>query len=192
MPRADDVHQLPDALPVPVDDGACDHLPGTRVPAIELEATSGRTVRLDTLPGRAVVYCYPRTGHPDQELPPGWNAIPGARGCTPETCGFRDRHGAFVDLGARVFGLSAQTTADQREMVDRLGVPFEVLSDADLRLAGALGLPTFTVAGMTLIKRLTLVLDDGVVTHVFYPVFPPDRHAAAVLDWLTDAGAPAT
>lgn len=184
MPRADDLRRLPDELPVPVDDGACDHLPGMRVPPVELPAASGGAVRLDTLPGRTVVYCYPRTGRPDEDPPPGWDAIPGARGCTPETCGFRDRHGSFVDLGVRVAGVSTQTPEEQREMVERLGVPFEVLSDADLRLTRALGLPTFEAAGLTLIKRLTLVLDGGVVEHAFYPVFPPDRHAAEVLDWL--------
>jgi peroxiredoxin len=184
MPRADDLHQVPDGLPAPVDDGACDHLPGTRVPPVELPAASGRRVRLDALPGRTVVYCYPRTGTPGEDPPPGWDAIPGARGCTPETCAFRDNHGGFVDLGVRVLGVSTQTTAEQREMADRLAVPFEVLSDADLRLARALDLPTFEVAGMTLIKRLTLVLDDGAVTHAFYPVFPPDRHATEVLAWL--------
>jgi peroxiredoxin len=191
MPRADDFSQLPEGLPVPVDDGACDHLPGMRVPPVELPATSGGTVRLDALPGRTVVYCYPRTASPDDPPPPGWDAIPGARGCTPETCAFRDNHGGFLDLGVRVLGVSTQTTEEQREMAGRLGVPFDVLSDADLRLARALDLPTFEVAGLTLIKRLTLVLDDGVVTHAFYPVFPPDRHAAEVLDWLSRAGAAA-
>ena len=189
MPRADDLHRLPDDLPVPVDDGACDHLPGTRLPPVELASTLGRRVRLDGLPGRTVVYCYPRTGRPDEDPPPGWNQIPGARGCTPETCGFRDHHGGFLDLGVRVLGLSTQSTAEQREMTGRLTVPFEVVSDAELRLAGALGLPTFEVAGMTLVKRLTLVVDDGAIEHVFYPVFPPDRHAAEVLAWLRTASA---
>jgi peroxiredoxin len=189
MARQDDLQNLPDGLPEPVDDGAADHLAGMRVPPVALPATSGRLVRLDELPGRTVVYCYPRTGRPDEDPPPGWDAIPGARGCTPETCGFRDDHGRFLELGVRVFGLSTQTTEEQREMVSRLAVPFEVLSDADLRLAGALRLPTFEVAGMTLIKRLTLVIDDGVISHVFYPVFPPDRHASEVLEWLSRSGA---
>jgi peroxiredoxin len=183
------LHNLPDGLPVPVDDGGADHLPGSRVPAVALPSTGGGLVRLDELAGRTVLYCYPRTGRPDEDPPPGWDAIPGARGCTPETCGFRDDHGRFVELGVRVLGLSTQTTEEQREMVARLGVPFEVLSDADLRLASAMRLPTFDTAGMTLIKRLTMVLDDGVVRHVFYPVFPPDRHAAEVLDWLSHAAA---
>jgi peroxiredoxin len=168
-----------------VDDGAADHLPGTEMPAVGLPSTAGREVRLDQQPGRTVVFCYPRTGRPDQELPAGWNDIPGARGCTPETCGFRDRHGPFGELGARLFGLSTQDTGYQREMADRLELPFEVLSDAELRLTRALRLPTFEVDGMTLLARLTLVVADGTIEHVFYPVFPPDRHAAEVLDWLT-------
>ena len=181
---AHDPTVLPPGLPVPVDDGAADHLPGQAVPALTLPSTAGEPVDLAAAGGTLVLFCYPRTGRPGEDPPPGWDAIPGARGCTPETCAFRDHHGGFVDLGVRVLGLSTQTTAEQREMVERLAVPFEVLSDADLRLARALGLPTFEVAGLTLIKRLTLVLDDGVVAHAFYPVFPPDRHAAEVLAWL--------
>jgi peroxiredoxin len=182
--RADDVHTLPPDLPVPQDDGGADHLVGKRMPAIALASTAGGEVRLDDLPGRTVLFCYPRTGHPDQELPPGWNAIPGARGCTPETCGSRDRHEQFSDLGARVLALSTQDTGYQREMAERLELPFDVLSDADLRLVRALRLPTFEVDGMTLVKRLTLVIGDGEIEHVFYPVFPPDTHAGEVLDWL--------
>jgi peroxiredoxin len=184
LPRADDIHVLPPDLPEPVDDGAADHLPGMRMPAVALPSTAGREVRLDEQPGRVVVFCYPRTGRPGEELPAGWNDIPGARGCTPETCGFRDRHGPFAELGVRLFGLSTQETEYQREMVERLDVPFEVLSDAELRLTRALPLPTFELDGMTLLNRITLVIDDGAIEHVFYPVFPPDTHAAAVLDWL--------
>jgi peroxiredoxin len=182
--RSDDIHTLPPDLPAPEDDGAADHLPGMRMPAIALASTAGGEARLDRLPGRTVLFCYPRTGRPDQELPPGWNAIPGARGCTPETCGFRDRHEQFADLGARVLALSTQDTDYQREMAERLEVPFEVLSDAELRLVRALRLPTFEIDGMTLVKRLTLVIRDGEIEHVFYPVFPPDTHAGEVLDWL--------
>jgi peroxiredoxin len=167
-----------------VDDGAADHLPGMRVPPIALPATDGGDVRLDALPGRTVLFCYPRTGRPEEELPPGWDSIPGARGCTAETCGFRDRHQQFADLGVRVLALSTQDTGYQSEMVRRLEVPFPVLSDADLRLVGALRLPTFQVEGSTLVKRLTLVIVDGEIEHVFYPVFPPDTHAGEVLDWL--------
>jgi peroxiredoxin len=182
--HADDIHTLPPDLPVPEEDGAADHLTGMRIPPVSLSSTRGGEVRLDRLAGRTVVFCYPRTGRPDQELPPGWNAIPGARGCTTEACGFRDRHDRFADLGARVIALSTQDTAYQREMAKRLELPFEVLSDADLRLVGALRLPTFEAAGNTLVKRLTLIIRDGTIEHAFYPVFPPDAHAGEVLDWL--------
>jgi peroxiredoxin len=184
VPRADDIHALPPDLPVPEDDGAAAHLPGMRIPPIPLPSSAGGEVRLDVLPGRTVLFCYPRTGRPDQELPPGWNAIPGARGCTPEACGFRDRHEQFADLGARVLALSTQDTEYQREMAGRLELPFEVVSDAELRLVRELRLPTFEVDGMTLVKRLTLIIDHGQIEHVFYPVFPPDTHAGEVLDWL--------
>lgn len=139
---------------------------------------------LSALDGRTVVYCYPRTGRPGQELPPGWDDIPGARGCTPQSCAFRDHHAEFAGLGARVFGLSTQATAYQREALDRLRLPFDLLSDADLTFARALNLPTFEVEDMTLIKRLTLVIDRGWIIKVFYPVFPPDRSAEQVVEWL--------
>jgi peroxiredoxin len=184
MARSDDISTLPPDLPVPEDDGAADHLRGMRIPPIALASTAGRELRLDELPGRSVLFCYPRTGRPDEELPPGWDSIPGARGCTSETSAFRDRHEQFADLGVRVLALSTQDTAYQREMAERLQVPFEVLSDADLRLVGALRLPTFEANGSTLVKRLTLVIRAGEIEHVFYPVFPPDTHAGEVLDWL--------
>ncbi len=184
MPRTDDIHTIPDDLPVPEDDGAAGHLLGAAVPALALKATSGEEVRLDSQLGRTVLFCYPRTGRPDQELPPGWNAIPGARGCTPEACGFRDTYAQFTDLGVRVLALSTQDSAYQREMAERLHLPFPVLSDERLELTRELGLPTFETSGWTLLKRLTLVIDDGTIRHVFYPVFPPDGHAAEVLDWL--------
>jgi len=181
MGRTDDVHSLPADLPVPVDDGACVHLADQRIPPVELPSTAGRLVNLATLPHPAVVYCYPRTGEPDKDPPLGWNAIPGARGCTPETCGFRDHHADFVELSILVFGLSTQSTEYQSEMVRRLRVPFEVLSDRDLRLTRALRLPTFEIDGMTLMRRLTLFIRDGTIEKVYYPVFPPDRHAAELL-----------
>jgi peroxiredoxin len=182
---ARDLSTLPADLPVPVDDGACDHLVGMNVPAIALPSTAGRRVVLaETGRPRTVVYAYPRTGVPGEPLPDGWDLIPGARGCTPQSCSFRDHHAELLDLGAEVFGLSTQTTAFQQEMAARLHLPFEVLSDADLRLAEALRLPTFEVAGMTLIKRLTLVLQGGRIEHVFYPVFPPDQSAAQTIAWL--------
>lgn len=185
MTRSDNLYALPDDLPAPQDDGACAHLVGLPVPAIPLPATDGGRVDLATLPGRTVVYAYPRTGRPDQEPPTGWDSIPGARGCTPESCGFRDHHAELQGLGAAVFGLSTQDTDYQQEAVVRLHLPFALLSDAGLRFATALRLPTFSVGGMTLIRRLTLVLRDGVIEHVFYPVFPPDTHAEAVVAWLT-------
>lgn len=182
---ADRLTTLAPNLPVPVDDGASDHLPGMAVPSIRLRSTKDRWVDLSKEPGsRIVVYCYPRTGRPDQPTPDGWDAIPGARGCTPETCGFRDHHQDLRKLGAEVFGLSTQTTDYQKEMVTRLKVPFEVLSDAEFELTRALRLPTFEFDGVTLLKRLTLVLSRGRIEKVFYPVFPPDQHAMEVVLWL--------
>lgn len=176
---------LPEDLPVPVDDGATRHLAGSRLPLIGLRATDGSMVDLARLRGRTVVYAYPRTGRPGQPLPTGWDAIPGARGCTPQSCGFRDHYAELKAQGvARLFGLSTQDTDYQHEAADRLHLPFPLLSDAECKLADAIGLPTFEVDGMRLIKRLTLVIDDGVITQVFYPVFPPDASAAEVLAWL--------
>jgi peroxiredoxin len=181
---ANDLSRLPPDLPVPIDDGACDHLAGMRVPDIALRATSGRDVVLATVPGWTVVYTYPRTGEDGQAPPPGWDEIPGARGCTPQTCGFRDHHRELTELGATVFGMSTQTSDYQREMVERLHVPFEVLSDSDLEMVHALRLPTFTFRAMTLMKRVTMFLRDGVIEHVIYPVFPPDRSAEEAVHWL--------
>ena len=185
MARSDNLYALPADLPVPQDDGACNHLTGLRLPRMALASTGGRSVDLSALAGRTVVYIYPRTGRPDQELPSGWNAIPGARGCTPQSCAFRDHYAELKRVGAaRVFGLSTQDSAYQREAVARLHLPFELLSDEKLQFARQLKLPTFQVDGMTLIKRITLVSRDGVVERVFYPVFPPDRNAGDVLAWL--------
>ena len=183
-----DYSTLPADLPRPVDDGACRHLPGMRMPRLTLASTVGRAIDVSALPpGRTVIYCYPRTGVPGQPLPAGWDQIPGARGCTPQSCGFRDHHAELAALGAGVFGLSTQTSEYQREVAQRLHLPFEVLSDADLRLARALSLPLFEVEGMQLIKRLTLMVRDGAIEHVFYPVFPPDGSASEVIDWLRAA-----
>jgi peroxiredoxin len=184
-----DFTTLPSDLPVPEDDGAAAHLPGTAVPDLALPATDGSTVHLDALGGgRTVIYLYPLSGRPGVDLPDGWDAIPGARGCTPEACGFRDHHRDLVDAGARrVYGLSSQSSDYQRELVERLGLPFEMLSDPGLALGAALALPTFEVEGSRLYKRLTLVVRDGRVLHVFYPVFPPDAHAEQVLAWLRAA-----
>ena len=178
---------LPADLPAPIDDGAAGHLCGSVVPDIALPATDGRWISLAAIRGRrVVVYAYPRTGRPGvAPLVEEWDAIPGARGCTPETCAFRDHHAELVAAGAEVFGLSTQDTAYQQELVERLHLPFPILSDAGLELTRAWNLPTFEVAGQTLLKRFTLVLRDGRVEHVWYPVFPPDRHAEEVLRWLT-------
>jgi peroxiredoxin len=176
---------LPAGIPAPQDDGGARHLEGLRLPALSLAATDGSRVDLSKLAGRTLVYIYPRTGVPGQAPPDGWDQIPGARGCTPQSCSFRDH---FVDLErlgvAHLYGLSTQDTAYQREAADRLHLPFPVLSDADLELARAIKLPTFSVAGMTLLKRMALVIDDGVIRKVFYPVFPPDKNAEEVIAWL--------
>lgn len=175
-------------LPAPEDDGAARHLPGMRLPAIALAATDGSAIDLSSLAGRVVVYAYPRTGRPGEPNPAGWEAIPGARGCTPQTCAFRDHFAELCSLGvAHLYGLSTQDTAYQREVVDRLHLPFPILSDASLALTNALRLPTFKTHEMTLLCRLTLVLREGVVEHVFYPVFPPDQNASKVIAWLHDA-----
>jgi peroxiredoxin len=178
------LQELPKDLPEPTDDGAADHLPGTRILPVSLMSTAGETVDLSALPGRTVVYCYPLMGRPDGEMPQGWDEIPGARGCTPQSCAFRDQHEELRALGARVFGLSAQSTGYQREAVERLHLPYELLSDEDLVFAEALSLPTFEAEGMVLLKRLTMVIDDGRIGKVFYPVFPPDKSAEEVIGWL--------
>jgi len=172
-------------IPAPVDDGAARHLTAMRLPSIALRASDGTEVDLSSLEGRIVVYTYPRTGRPGVPNPEGWDLIPGARGCTPQTCAFRDHFDELKALGvAQVFGLSTQDTLYQREAAARLELPFTILSDEHLALASALGLPTFETHGMVLLKRLTLVIRDGIIEHVFYPVFPPDRNAGEVVAWL--------
>jgi peroxiredoxin len=176
---------LPPNLPVPVDDGAARHLTGLRLPDITLPATDGSTVNLARLRGRTVVYLYPRTGQPGKPLPEGWDLIPGARGCTPQSCSFRDHFAELKPLGvAQLYGLSTQDTDYQREAVERLRLPFPLLSDAGLKLTRAINLPTFEVAGMTLLKRMAWVVDDGTIVKTFYPVFPPDKSAEEVIEWL--------
>lgn len=184
MARSDDVMRLPDGLPVPEDDGACAHLEGMEVPGVDLPATGGDVVRLADRPGRTVVYVYPRTGRPEQEPPQGWNEIPGARGCTPQSCAFRDHKAELDALGAGLFGVSVQDSEYQREAAERLHLPFELLSDQDFRFSGGLNLPTFVAGSMRLLCRVTLVLNAGRIEKVFYPVFPPDRNAEEVLEWL--------
>ena len=177
---------LPPDLPRPTDDGACDHLPGLAVPHVALRSTAGRDVDLAALSGTTVVYFYPMTGTPGTPLPDGWDAIPGARGCTPQACSFRDHAAELAAAGATVFGVSFQTPAEQAEAAGRLHLPFELLSDRELTLATALRLPTFDVAACTMIRRLTLIVENGVIAKVFYPVFPPDRNVIDVIEWLSD------
>lgn len=185
MPRSDDLYTLPPGIPAPVDDGACAHLPGLRLPSIPLPSTAGGRVDLATLPDRTILYCYPRTGRPDRDPLPGWNDLPGARGCTPQSCAFRDHRAEIEHLGAGLFGLSTQETAYQQEAVARLHLPFALLSDAHFALIQAIGLPTFEISGERFVQRVTLVLRDGLIEHIFYPVFPPNQNAAEVVLWLT-------
>jgi peroxiredoxin len=188
MSRSDDLHSLPEGLPVPVDDGACDHLPGLELPDVELPSTRGRNVSLRRVDSPwLIVYCYPRTGLPDRDPPGGlaaWDAIPGARGCTPQACSYRDHHADLAREGATLFGVSTQESADQLEAALRLHLPYELLSDAGLALADALRLPTFTVEGIRVLRRLTLVARRGRIERCLYPVFPPDADAARVLALL--------
>jgi len=173
-------------IPAPTDDGGASHLAGMKIPSVSLRATTDEAIDLSELNGRTVVFAYPRTGEPGKvSLVDDWDMIPGARGCTPQTCSFRDLFAELKAAGAaHVFGLSTQSPEYQAEMAARLHLPFPVLSDEKLKLTGSLRLPTMDVAGLTLIKRLALVIDDGRITHVFYPVFPPDRNASDVLAWL--------
>jgi peroxiredoxin len=176
---------LPPDIPAPVDDGRARHLTGVKLPDLALPATGGGKVNLAKLKGRTVVYVYPRTGVPGVDAPPGWDQIPGARGCTPQSCGFRDHFADLKALGvAQVFGLSAQDTGYQQEAADRLHLPFPILSDAELNLATSLHLPMFMTSGMTLLARMALVIEDGTIVKVFYPVFPPDKSAEEVIAWL--------
>lgn len=180
-----DLHTLPANLPAPVDDGACDHLTGNTLPSVSLASTTGKAVDLRTYTGTLVTYFYPMLGRPDSPPLIGWNDIPGARGCTPQTCAFRDSYVALKQLGVEVFGVSAQRLEDQQEAHARLQLPFVLLNDGQLALAQALKLPTFEYAGTRLIKRLTIIATGGHIRKVFYPVFPPDKSAREVIAWLT-------
>jgi len=175
-----DVYSLPPDLPVPEDDGAADHLAGLELPDLELESSQGRINLRDV----DVIYVYPRSGRPDQPLLPGWDETPGARGCTPQSCAFRDAHSEFASLGLRVAGLSAQPLDDQLEFAERNRMPFPVVADPERRLGAALQLPVFEIAGLTLYRRITLAAEQARIVKVFYPVFPPDTNAGEVLDWL--------
>ena len=178
------LNQLPTDLPAPQDDGASNHLKGMKLPPVSLNATNGTVVHLGEIKGRLVIYCYPMTGQPNVALPDGWDQIPGARGCTPQSCSYRDHYQALKALGAEVIGLSVQSTDYQKEMVDRLHLPFLVVSDADYQFQKALNMPTFVAAGMTLLKRVTLIANHGVIEAVHYPIFPSDSDPAWVIDYL--------
>ena len=174
---------LPDDLPIPEDDGACDHLSGMEVPSIILRATNDEEINIGSLNGYSVIYIYPMTGKPDVALPEGWNEIPGARDCTPQSFSFRDIHDD-LKKNARLFGLSSQETDYQQEAKERLHLPFELLSDTNFQLKQQLALPTFTVEGVERYKRVTLIIENNIIKNVFYPVFPPDSNAGEVLDWF--------
>ena len=175
-----DPYVLPEGLPVPADDGAADHLPGARLPDLVLPSSQGAVNVRDF----DVLYIYPRSGRPGRPMLPGWDEIPGARGCTPQSCAFRDHSAELSAFGVRVAGLSAQSIDDQVEFAERTRMPFAVVSDEWLDLARDPGLPTFDIEGLTLYKRLALVAEEGLILKIFYPVFPPDRNARDVLDWL--------
>ena len=177
---------IPEDLPRPIDDGACDHLIGMKLPDIDLLATDGSVVNLSAQKRKTVVYCYPMTGKPGIPLPEGWDEIPGARGCTPQSCSFRDHHSELSALGADVFGLSAQDTEYQREMVERLHLPFLVLSDANFKFCELMRLPTFEASGMRLLKRVTMIAENNTVMKVHYPIFPSDSDAAWVVEQLSN------
>ncbi len=177
--------ELPINLPIPEDDGAVSHLVGMRLPSVKLISTSGETITLAELMGLVVIYAYPRTGEPGRPLPTDWESIPGAVGCTLESCGFRDHFNELVNLGASVFGLSTQPTEIQIEARERLHLPFDLLSDHALEFIRSMDLPTISPDGITMIKRLTLICNQGMIEHVFYPIFPPDEHADAVVKWLS-------
>lgn len=184
----DNFYSLPVDLPVPQDDGACDHLTGQSLPDIELHSTANRVVNLSRLTqDPTVLFFYPRTGRPDELAPEGWDEIPGARGCTPQSCGYRDLAAEFWALGFQVFGVSTQTTDFQQELVERIRLPFEILSDSDFVLVDGMKLPTFEFAGERLLKRMAWVCERGKIKKVFYPVFPPDQNAATVLTWIREA-----
>ena len=176
--------ELPSNLPVPIDDGACDHLVGMQFPDIILKSTSGENVNLSQIEGWVVIYCYPMTGKPGVPLPEGWDEIPGARGCTPQSCSFRDHHAELSELGAEVYGMSTQTYEYQQEMAERLHLPFQVISDSNLEFCRAMNIPTFSVDGNTLMKRVTKISYNGLIEAVHYPVFPSDSDPKWVIEYL--------
>jgi peroxiredoxin len=178
------LNQLPTGLPIPQDDGSTNHLKGMKLPNVSLNATNGKTLNFAGIKGKLVIYCYPMTGQPNVALPDGWDQIPGARGCTPQSCSFRDHYQELQALGAEVVGLSVQTTEYQKEMADRLHLPFPVVSDVNYQFQKALNMPTFIASGMTLLKRVTLIANNGVIEAVHYPIFPSNSDPAWVIDYL--------
>jgi peroxiredoxin len=180
-----DPYVLPAGLPVPVDDRAADDLPGMRIPDVVLPSSMGDVALAALAADRLVLYFYPQTGPPDKAIPPGWDELPGARGCTPQSCGFRDHAAELTAFAARVAGVSSQSLSEQQEFAARTKIPFPVISDDGFVLAARLSLPTFEFDGRRFYKRVALIAENGVVVKVFYPVFPPDRNAADVLDWLS-------
>jgi len=178
------LNQLPTDLPIPQDDGSTKHLKGMKLPNVSLNTTNGKSINLGDIKGKLVIYCYPMTGQPNVALPDGWDQIPGARGCTPQSCSFRDHYKELQALGAEVVGLSVQTTEYQKEMADRLHLPFPVVSDVSYEFQKALNMPTFIAAGMTLLKRVTLIANNGVIEAVHYPIFPSDSDPDWVMDYL--------
>ncbi|CAD0081750.1 unnamed protein product [Aureobasidium vineae] len=178
---------FPSDIPIPTDDGACDHLPGMTIPPLSLPATNDTSIKISSLQSLVIIFCYPRTGAPGETIPDAWNSIPGARGCTPQACSFRDTQREFMTAGVnKIFGLSTQSTAYQQEVKTRLNLPFELLSDEKLDFVEALSLPTIDWEGKKLTKRITLAMVEGKIVKVWYPVFPPDQSAQQVLDWLTE------
>jgi len=185
----DVLRTVPGDLPVPLDDGACRHLSGLRLPSVSLPSTDGRFVDLSKVDGRLVLFCYPMTGRPGQSIPEGWAQIPGAAGCTPQACSFRDRYEDLRKLRVTIFGLSTQTHTDQLEAAARLHLQYSLLSDSSFQFSQALKLPTFSVNNLTMTKRLTLISKDGIIQHCIYPVFPPDKNVDDVVNWLSASDA---
>ncbi len=179
-----DLNEIPEGLPIPTDDGACDHLKDASLPELILRTTSDRLIDLSQLQIPTLIFFYPRTGEPSKPAPADWDLIPGARGCTPQSCGFRDLYSEFKSLGFQVFGASSQSTDYQKEFVSRNHIPFEIISDEKFELTNKLNLPTFTYNGTKLIKRMAWVVNEGKINKVFYPVFPPNENASRVLEYL--------
>lgn len=178
------LNKLPDDLPVPVDDGACNHLLGTRLPSVMLTDISGSSIDIGSIEGIVAIFFYPMVGRPDSPPMTGWNDIPGARGCTPQSCSYRDNYSRFEKPGIKLFGISSQPLVDQKEAHQRLKLPFELLNDSEFVLTKLMGLPTFEYKKMTYIKRITIIVENGIIKKTFYPVFPPDENVIDVIKWI--------